>query len=231
MQATTVAPAPAPAPAPAQAPIATAAVPAGAPTITFTGVDGTSHVLPIPMSARAIRDLKAQREELSNQLISAASRRKNLASQLTSMPAGPARSGLEQRIMVLDQRMVQIESDIAATGKQLSEAPLSLTSEPFQGGDIPDNVAAVIGGFTFLVFFPMAIAMARRIWKKGNSPPVQQHISPQIDQRLERLEQGVDAIAIEIERITEGQRFVTRLLSESQASSKLPEKSVALNRD
>ena len=232
MQATTVTLPPAPAPAQA-APAAPLAV--AQPTVTFTGVDGTKHVLAVPTTARGIRDLKAQREELSDQLISAAGRRQRLASQLTTMPPGTARSGLEQRIMVLDQRMVQIESDIAATGKQLSEAPLSLTSElgvPFQGGDIPDNVAAVIGGFTFLVFFPMAIAMARRIWKRGSYPPAPQvQLSPQIDQRLERLEQGVDAIAIEIERITEGQRFVTRLLSESQASLKLPEERVALNRD
>jgi hypothetical protein len=31
---------------------------------------------------------------------------------------------------------------------------------------------------------------------------------------MERLEQAVDAIAIEIERISEGQRFMTRLLAE-----------------
>ena len=34
------------------------------------------------------------------------------------------------------------------------------------------------------------------------------------NQRLERLEHGMEAIAIEIERVSEGQRFVTRLLSE-----------------
>jgi hypothetical protein len=31
---------------------------------------------------------------------------------------------------------------------------------------------------------------------------------------MERLESAVDAIAVEIERISEGQRFVTRLLTE-----------------
>jgi hypothetical protein len=36
-------------------------------------------------------------------------------------------------------------------------------------------------------------------------------------QRLERLEQGMEAIAIEIERVSEGQRFVTKLLSEAPA--------------
>jgi|SRR6185436_2624955 len=34
------------------------------------------------------------------------------------------------------------------------------------------------------------------------------------DARLSRLEQAVDAIAVEVERISEGQRFTTKLLSE-----------------
>jgi hypothetical protein len=39
--------------------------------------------------------------------------------------------------------------------------------------------------------------------------------------RLERIEQAVDAIAIEVERVSEGQRFVTRLLSEGQGPQAL----------
>ena len=37
------------------------------------------------------------------------------------------------------------------------------------------------------------------------------------DQRLARVEQAVEAIAIEVERISEGQRYVTKLLSDKQA--------------
>lgn len=38
---------------------------------------------------------------------------------------------------------------------------------------------------------------------------------PAIDEnRLHRLEEAIDAIAIEIERISEGQRFTTKLLSQ-----------------
>jgi hypothetical protein len=44
---------------------------------------------------------------------------------------------------------------------------------------------------------------------------------------MERLEQGMEAIAIEVERISEGQRFVTRLLSETRdrepVQSRIPE--------
>jgi hypothetical protein len=39
---------------------------------------------------------------------------------------------------------------------------------------------------------------------------------PQTLERLERLEQAVDAVAIEIERVGEAQRFQGRMLAEAQ---------------
>ena len=41
-----------------------------------------------------------------------------------------------------------------------------------------------------------------------------QHGLASSDQRLERVEQAVESIAVEVERISEGQRYVTKLLSE-----------------
>ena len=35
--------------------------------------------------------------------------------------------------------------------------------------------------------------------------------------RLERIEQAVDAIAVEVERISEGQRFTTKVLNDLRA--------------
>ena len=43
--------------------------------------------------------------------------------------------------------------------------------------------------------------------------------SPMSDDRMARLEAAVEAIAIEVERISEGQRFTTKLLSERTAAS------------
>jgi len=42
------------------------------------------------------------------------------------------------------------------------------------------------------------------------------------DERMTRLEQAVEAIALEVERISEGQRFTTKLLSERAAADRLP---------
>ena len=37
-----------------------------------------------------------------------------------------------------------------------------------------------------------------------------------LEQRMERLEQATEAIALQVERIAEGQRFVTKLLSDAE---------------
>jgi hypothetical protein len=42
------------------------------------------------------------------------------------------------------------------------------------------------------------------------------------DDRLARIEQSVDAIALEVERISEGQRFTTKLLSENSRPYQKP---------
>jgi hypothetical protein len=45
--------------------------------------------------------------------------------------------------------------------------------------------------------------------------------------RLERIEQAVDAIAVEVERISEGQRFTTKVIAELRALPQ-PDPSAAL---
>jgi hypothetical protein len=41
-------------------------------------------------------------------------------------------------------------------------------------------------------------------------------------QRLEQLQQSMDSVAIEVERISEGQRFTNRLLAERPEGEPLP---------
>ncbi|HEX6628856.1 MAG TPA: hypothetical protein VF105_12950 [Gemmatimonadaceae bacterium] len=55
-----------------------------------------------------------------------------------------------------------------------------------------------------------AMFFSRRRYDSAGDPSS----SSLADSRLSRLEQAVDAIALEVERISEGQRFTTKLLSE-----------------
>ena len=70
---------------------------------------------------------------------------------------------------------------------------------------------------TFFVMLPISIAIALRMIRR----PVRSHndLGPGVDQRLTRLEQSIDAIAIEMERVSEGQRYVTRLLASERVAS------------
>jgi hypothetical protein len=193
----------------------------------------------VPTSAQEMSALRARRSELSNQLESAAGRRNRLAERLKTADAAE-RPGLMERIGVLDQRMVQLESDIALTGRQLTAAPGALLASSAD----PDRVFGVLNGgmiagmsivFTIFVLAPIALAAARLMWKRATRPaPAPQ--SPDTAHRLERIEQAVDAIAVEVERVSEGQRFVTRLLSEGQdqhalAAGKREAERVVANRE
>jgi hypothetical protein len=68
-----------------------------------------------------------------------------------------------------------------------------------------------IGGGSLLVAFAalLLLRFARRIWRGPARPALTDST-----QRLERIEQALEAVAIEVERISEGQRFVTRVLTE-----------------
>ena len=58
---------------------------------------------------------------------------------------------------------------------------------------------------------PIVRTWQRRV-ERGNDMAPQ--LTGDIAGRLERIEHAVDAIAVEVERIAEGQRFTTKLLSE-----------------
>lgn len=172
----------------------------------------------VPGSREEVLAMRAQRTELSNQLQSAVRRRSELAEQLEN--ATPVeRAGLEARIAQLDDRILRIEGEIDRTGELIAQAPgqfLVRQPDPDSGGPMRPDVTAIAVVFTIFVLAPIAIASARLLWKRATQGPPQPAIDRETAERLRRLESGVDAIAIEVERISEGQRFVTKLMSERE---------------
>ena len=70
----------------------------------------------------------------------------------------------------------------------------------------------VCAGIVISIGALAAIGLTTRlIWLRANRVSQLPRID---DNRLQHLEQAVDAIAIEIERISEAQRFTTKLLAE-----------------
>jgi hypothetical protein len=118
----------------------------------------------------------------------------------------------------LDQQIGDLESERdmsrvfnlqpGARGTIATSAP---PPDPFAANAIELTRGAAIGTFVRLV--PFVIAYARRIWhRSGPQTVVDLENSP----RLQRMEQAIESIAVEVERIGEAQRFTTKLLAERQ---------------
>lgn len=100
--------------------------------------------------------------------------------------------------------------------------PMIAQFPPFPGGGprIPEEAVIIAVAFFVMcaviaIGFPIARAFGRRMDKRSASPSA----DPDTRARLERIEQAVDAIAVEVERISEGQRFQTRILTEGSAQA------------
>ena len=74
--------------------------------------------------------------------------------------------------------------------------------------------------------WPIARAFARRLDRKSLTSSV----PPEVAARLERMEHALDAMSIEIERISEGQRFTTKLLADrASAMEAVPARASAIS--
>ena len=82
---------------------------------------------------------------------------------------------------------------------------------------------AIVIVFTLTVLMPLSLGVVIRLMR-GPRPESLPGSDPTMHARIDRLEQSMDAIAIEIERISEGQRFVTRILSERPPQSLQPDR-------
>ena len=77
------------------------------------------------------------------------------------------------------------------------------------------EIVVPLGGMmmiiTIVVGRPLVSAWATKLENESKRPAIPADVAV----RLERMEQSIDAIAVEVERISEGQRFTTKLLAES----------------
>jgi len=174
-----------------------------------------------PSAAAIYEGFKAQRNELNNQLEELQSTRREITSQLEDVSSGaPERTALETRLKDVDQRTSAVDQMLAGNAAQIAQAaaiPGAVVEPPRTIIQGPPEDAYVLGGlFMLIVFLPLSVALARRIWRR--SAAVVTSFPREIAERLSRMEQAVEATAVEVERIGEGQRFLTRLFTEGEGA-------------
>lgn len=171
----------------------------GSPTALYRAAVNRRDVL-----NEQLHELRGQREELAREIRTVASE-------------GADKAGLEKRLTDLDGRISALEANLSEANLAVASAagvPGVVMREPEPPETGPPEEAII----TFSVFLGistviLAVSWARRLWKRAGMviAPVPQVLAD----RIGRIEQAVDAIAVEVERQGEGQRFLTRVLSES----------------
>jgi hypothetical protein len=186
-------------------------------------------------SSAQIGDLRAKINDLKLRASDLQTRRDQLNRQVERASA-VERPGLERQQGALQHDFMATTLQIDAMSQQLHELEttrdmsrvFALQGPPGPPGPIagttqhevprdPVRDFVLSDGFglaSFLLLFPFAVALARRLWARSGSRPrvVDLENSP----RLQRIEQAIEAIAVEVERIGEAQRFTTKLLSDRQ---------------
>jgi hypothetical protein len=104
-----------------------------------------------------------------------------------------------------------------------SALPSALVAPPVHQAALDSEVAiiAIIMGSLATIAYPLVRAVARKMDAGAGR---QGRLSSDAEQRLERMERAIDSIAIEVERISEAQRFTTKLLAERSSPISTPER-------
>lgn len=174
--------------------------------------------------ANAAQDFhRAERRELMEQLTSLQNTRNTMSLQMSHMPARAAeRPLLQAQIAEIDARIGTVDGMLASSQAQLAagvnDAFASVPPFVYQERALPKDIFMLTGVFMVVVLFPLAIAIALRILRRGKAAGA---LPSGMADRLERMETAIESTAIEVERIGEGQRYLTRLLGERNGGEEL----------
>lgn len=169
--------------------------------------------------------LKGQQEILEEQLRSLTNRRDELAGNLDGR-TGADKEGIEARLRSLDAQIQTTETELTAATKAMAAASppafADVVQTVYRGFDDGDMIGAGFGGaaIMFALFIPLLYrTFRRRRWVPAGTSSGQ---TPAIgNERIERMEMAIDSIAVEMERVSENQRFMTRLMTETQLAGTL----------
>ena len=216
-------------PTPAQAPSAPASADAPPPTLGPAQMEAALRTAGASDPTAVLRGFRAQREELGEQLETLEEQRQEISQEmLQARNQGMDATGLQNRLVEIDKRIVSVDQQIAAADLEVARAtavPGAVAPEPREapvnrGGD--DDAENLVGGFVLAWAIVLPIWAYRR-WRRRRLVHATPAVAAESGDRLRSIEQSVEAIAMEMERIGEGQRFMSRLFTERGGISALGE--------
>lgn len=80
-----------------------------------------------------------------------------------------------------------------------------------------EDILAIGGFFTTIIVMGLGIPLVRS-WTRRKELEASARLMPLgVDDRLQRIEEAIETMAVEVERIAEGQRFVVKLMADRPA--------------
>lgn len=161
------------------------------------------------------------------QLVDLEGRETSLRSSLARTSTNAERAQIQESLRDVERNLAGLKADLAETRAKLGGLTVEIAPPVGVPGELvpPPFVFAedrmfgytkdeFFGGVSFILLLPLVLAAARLVWRRGGVAARPRNTES--DERLARLEQAVESVAIEVERIGESQRFTARLLSERQ---------------
>ena len=158
-------------------------------------------------ATRAVSESRDVKPELRAELRAALLELQDAQQQLRSARTDDQRGAGEQALFGARARLNALqEPRTARHSVQTQPAGFPNDVIPPQAVDI--SIAFFIMVAVILIGWPLARAMGRRLERRADVPALP---DPAMSGQLQRIEQAVEAMSIEIERISESQRFMAKL--------------------
>ena len=141
----------------------------------------------------------------------------DLTSQLTRGVSDAREQAIQGQIASAQQRLESLQGQLDQLLSGTSRAGTQTSGLGPASGIPPEVENMAIWFFATCAVTIVSVALIR-LWtrwldRRGHPAPS----SPEIAIRLDRMEQAIDAVAIEVERISEGQRFANQVMGELRA--------------
>ena len=182
-----------------------------------------------------LRTLQDQEASLTKQLAGAEAGLKGYEQQVSrSSPTGLELNQLDHRrenvealrtrLDVVRQHVWDVQFGATTPGRQVigrvEDGPSIVTGVPATAGSTEPPLTIfgltpteLRGPAEFILLFPLILALSRWIWRRSPARPNRDN-ALEGNAQINRLEQAVESIAIEVERIGEAQRFSAKLMAE-----------------
>ena len=170
------------------------------------------------MLREAIAKMQAQRPILERQTRSA---------------SDAARASAENQILHNDLEIASAQAELTSVQQQLTNRRIGQDGgfgrgfpgqQPGRRPSLVDRIDndAITGVFvmtTLAILIPLSVGITRRLWRRPAKDAPTAPAMEAIANRLERLEHAMDTVAVEIERVSESQRFVAKVLVERPSAA------------